>query len=359
MSRIAFYAPMKPPGDPVPSGDRTVGRALVQALGSLGDVWLASDLRSRDGAGDAAAQDIIFRAAEKEIQRLAPLDPPALWLTYHSYYKAPDLIGPALSARWGIPYVQIEATRARKRLHGPHARFAEAAEAACDAAGLVFHFTEHDREALEKYRPAGQRILHLRPFLAREALDAAPRQKRGETLRLLAVGMFRTRDKLASYTVLAEALGLVRADWRLTIVGDGPERATVAGLFSRFGERVLLAGRLEATEVQQCYRNADLLVWPGVGEAFGMAYLEAQAEGCPVLAQDRPGVRDVVRAGGWLTPSDDAAAYAAIIDRLAASPGLLDEAGSRARAEIAAEHLLPSARKTLREGILPLLEGRI
>ena len=59
MSTIAFYAPMKPPDDPVPSGDRTMARALLAALegAGLGDMQPVSRLRSRDGEGDPAAQD--------------------------------------------------------------------------------------------------------------------------------------------------------------------------------------------------------------------------------------------------------------------------------------------------------------
>ena len=93
---------------------------------------------------------------------------PDLWLTYHSYYKAPDLLGPRLSRQWGIPYVLVEATRASKRLKGPYARFAKAAEAACDAADVIFYLTEYDREALERDRVPGQRLARLRPFLAAE-----------------------------------------------------------------------------------------------------------------------------------------------------------------------------------------------
>ena len=117
MRRIAFYAPLKAPDDPVPSGDRTLARGLLAALrqSGLGEPELASRLRSRDGKGDAETQRSILAAAKAEIARLREMEPPALWLTYHSYYKAPDLLGPALSSHWGIPYALIEATRARKR----------------------------------------------------------------------------------------------------------------------------------------------------------------------------------------------------------------------------------------------------
>ncbi|MBL8579464.1 MAG: glycosyltransferase family 4 protein [Mesorhizobium sp.] len=359
MTDIAFYAPMKAPDDPVPSGDRTMGRALLAALegAGLGFVSVASRLRSRDGVGDAASQDRIFREAEAEIARLSAGPKPDLWLTYHSYYKAPDLIGPRIARLWSIPYAIVEGTRASSRLTGPYARFAKAAEAACDAADVIFTLTDYDREALERDRVGGQQIVGLRPFLASEALPPQPpRHDPSDTTRLLACAMFRSGDKLASYSALASALALVQStDWTLDIVGDGPVRAEVEGLFSRFAEKVSFLGALDANGVAAQMGKSDLLVWPGIGEAFGMVYLEAQAQGCPVLAEDRQGVRDVVRDGGWLVPANDPAAYAKAIDRLVGNPRECAARGERGRKQIAVDHLLPAARAALAAELAPLL----
>jgi glycosyltransferase involved in cell wall biosynthesis len=359
MTGIAFYAPMKPPSDPVPSGDRTMARALIAALAGIGpgQARVISELRSRDGAGNAARQDEIFRAAEAEVERLAKADPPALWLTYHSYYKAPDLLGPALSRHWGISYVLVEATRAAKRLSGPYARFATAAEAACDAADVIFYMTEHDREALERDRPPGQRLIRLRPFLNQQALSAAAnRHADGGPARFLACAMFRGGDKLASYEALAAALALVRAqDWTLAIVGDGPKRADAEALFSAFGERVTFLGALAPELLAGHFASADALLWPGIGEAYGMVYLEAQAQGCPIVAEDRPGVRDVVREGGWLVEPDNPPAFARAIETLMADGEARLAAGRKARAQIAADHLLDAARASLKDGLEPLM----
>jgi glycosyltransferase involved in cell wall biosynthesis len=358
MSAIAFYAPMKPPDDPVPSGDRTMARALLAALGGtgLGEVHLASRLRSRDGAGDAATQDRVLEEAEREIERLSAGPRPDLWLTYHSYYKAPDLLGPRLSRQWDIPYAIVEGTRASKRLHGPYARFARAAEAACDAANVIFYLTEHDREALERDRVGDQRLAHLRPFLATETLPPRQPHSRSDTFRLLACAMFRPGDKLASYMTLAEALALVQSRaWSLRIVGDGPARREVEALFSRFDDRVAFLGALDQDEIAREFGDGDLLVWPGVGEAFGMVYLEAQAQGCPVLAEDRPGVREVVRDGGRLVQAGDPSAYAKAIDAFAGDADALLAASRNGRERIAAEHLLPAARAVLTAELSPLL----
>ena len=59
--------------------------------------------------------------------------------------------------------------------------------------------------------------------------------------------------------------------------------------------------------------TSDIFVWPGTGEAYGIAYLEAQASGLPVVAQATAGVPTVVRHGvtGLLTAPQDDAAFAA------------------------------------------------
>ena len=55
--RIAFYAPLKAPNHPIPSGDRRMGRLLIQALEAMGaSVHVASDFRAYDGQGDPAHQ---------------------------------------------------------------------------------------------------------------------------------------------------------------------------------------------------------------------------------------------------------------------------------------------------------------
>ena len=360
MSTVAFYAPMKPPDDPVPSGDRTMARGLLAALdrAGLGEVFVASELRSRDGLGDLTVQNRIFAEAEEEFQRLASGPSPSLWLTYHSYYKAPDLLGPRLARHWGIPYAVVEGTRASSRLTGPYASFAKAAEIACDTAAVIFYLTEYDREALERDQVAGQRIVRLRPFLQMDTLPPLPSRSSSDTIRLLACAMFRAGDKLASYKALASALALVRSkNWSLTIIGDGAARAEVEGLFSRFGDQVSFDGARDQDGVAEGVRQSDLLVWPGIGEAFGMIYLEAQAQGCPVLAEDRTGVRDVVRSGGRLVCPGDPAAYAQAINELIGNPDARAALSLHARTQVAADHLLPAARATLAAGLSPLLQG--
>src|SRR5215203_841534 len=164
---------MKAPDHPAPSGDRTMARLLLKALVKAGfRPELASALRSWDRAGDAAFQDEVRRSSSAEADRLVARwtdaragDRPRLWFTYHLYYKAPDWIGPRVADALRIPYVLAEASRAGKRARGAWAAAHAGAEAALDRADAIFVMTAADREALERHRRTGQRLLELPPFI--------------------------------------------------------------------------------------------------------------------------------------------------------------------------------------------------
>ncbi|MFL4468822.1 glycosyltransferase family 4 protein [Tateyamaria armeniaca] len=329
-----------------------MARALVAALEAGGyTVQRASALRLYDGAGDSARQDTLIAEAEAEVTRLLASDSAKnwrIWLTYHNYYKAPDLIGPKVAHALDIPYIQVESTRARKRLTGPWAQFAHAAEAASNAAQAIFYVTQRDAETLRRDAPDGQMLHHLAPFLARSDLPGASTL----TGPMLSVGMMRHGDKLASYRLIADTLAALpdRLDWRLDIAGDGPARDDVTALMAPFGQRVHMRGALDADGLDALYAQASMMLWPGVNEAFGLTYLEAQAAGVPVIAQDRPGVRDVVH-GPMCNIDGGPVEMAERIVHLATDASARRAAGTRARTEVDAHHLLGAAAQTLHQTI--------
>ena len=354
MARVAFYAPMKAPDSPKPSGDREMARNLMAALAAQGDgVDLVSRLRIYDKTGDADLQGELQDHAKLEADRLIaelPADTD-IWVTYHNYYKSPDLLGPRVSQARGIPYVQLESTRATSRLNGKWAGFAEAAHQACDAAQIIFYHTANDLITLDRERFGTQQLVELPPFLPATDLP------RTSTLdgSMLTVGMMRHGDKLASYQLLADTLRLLSSPWFLNIAGDGPARPEVDRLMAPFGPKVRFLGQLDRETLQGLYGTSSMLIWPGVNEAYGMVYLEAQASGLPVVAQDRPGVRDV------LAPSDHPAIKAGASGLARRAQALLDDPelrrseGDRARLHVANRHLMPSATQRFWDAVRPVL----
>jgi glycosyltransferase involved in cell wall biosynthesis len=90
-------------------------------------------------------------------------------------------------------------------------------------------------------------------------------------------------------------------------------------------------------------------VWPAVNEAFGMALLEAQASGLPVVAGASGGVAGIIthEVTGLLVAPGDAAAFAAAARRLLAGRDLRRRFGRAARHQVVAEHDLPAAASRL------------
>ena len=118
---IAFYAPLKSPNHPVPSGDRQMARLLIAALRLAGHrVAIASELRSFSATPEIGIRaTALLRWRRMKSNGLSSewraRAKPDLWFCYHPYYKAPDLIGPPLASAWNIPCVTAEASYSRRR----------------------------------------------------------------------------------------------------------------------------------------------------------------------------------------------------------------------------------------------------
>ncbi len=374
--RIAFYAPLKPPTHGVPSGDRRVAGLLMDALTRGGNrVELVSTFRSFDADGDAARQAALREQGVALARRLAaqwreaPRSlQPDLWFSYHVYYKAPDWLGPEVSAALGIPYVIAEASHAEKRAGGPWALGHEAAGAAIRRADLLFCPTRQDIDGLVPLAAGRERIVLLPPFLDAAPFRAAARTRAAHRARIAAAhgldaslpwiaiaAMMRAGDKLASYRALADALARLHdLPWRLVVAGDGAARAEVrAALEAAIPGRAALLGILPLADVAALYAAADLCVWPAVNEAYGMAMLEAEAAGTAVVSCAVRGVPDVIEDGktGLLAPPGDAAALAALVRGLLLDPPRRAALGSAAALFVAGERSLEAASSRIKQAL--------
>ena len=378
--RIAFYAPLKPPSHDVPSGDRRVGRLLIEALNEGGHhVELPSSFRSRDGDGDPTNQarikaygeglagQIVRRLlARKEAER------PDLWFTYHLYYKAPDWIGPLVARQLDIPYVVAEASVAAKRAGGPWDLNHRSVLDALALADVVFELNPGDREGIRPVLKDVSRLVPVRPFLQCAPYQTAANERerhREELARrlaldptvpwLLSVSMMRKGDKVQSYAKLAKALERVRQpNWNLIVVGDGEARSDVESAIRKAaGARAYFLGELAPDDLPPLYAASDIYVWPAVNEAFGMSILEAQASGLPVVAGTTPGVASIVADGitGKLVPIDDTRAFTHAVDELLDRPNMRVLMAAAARDKARQDHDLSTAAQRIDKALRGLL----
>ena len=325
--RIAFYSPMKDPDDPIPSGEREMARLLLCALEDLGaKVEIIS--RFRSWTSNPEDQPRLQQAAEEEACTLLELLKKQkrnfdVFLTYHLYHKAPDWIGPKLAGALKRPYLVLEASRAFKHKKGPWKLGFDAVDAALLKADCVAALHAVDKEGLRAL-VSPDHLDVLAPFIDTEPFETIGKTTKAAPalpVNLVTVAMMRKGDKLASYLLLAKALRyLPPKTWCLDIAGDGPARASVEE--AMHGLPVHFSGKVAKENLADFLALKDLYVWPAINEAFGLAFLEAEAAGLPVIGARTGGVPDIVVDGvtGLLPEVGNAKAFAAAIETLVNAP---------------------------------------
>jgi glycosyltransferase involved in cell wall biosynthesis len=137
--------------------------------------------------------------------------------------------------------------------------------------------------------------------------------------------------------------------WRLVVAGDGSARREIeAALESAAPGRACFLGTLAARELAEVYAACDLYAWPAVNEAYGMAMLEAQAAGLPVVSCATRGVPDVVVDGRTGVLVKDENLLADALRPLLVDPGRRASLGRNAAAFIAAERSIEAAAARLK-----------
>ncbi|HEY0605688.1 MAG TPA: glycosyltransferase [Herpetosiphonaceae bacterium] len=141
------------------------------------------------------------------------------------------------------------------------------------------------------------------------------------------IGTLRHLESNYGIDVLIEAVPLLLQfdpQIRIEIGGAGSLRSAFEQRIHELGigEQVTLRGRIDHAEVPGFLRSFALFAMPSRAEAFGVAALEAQACGLPVVASSVGGLPEVVRDGetGLLVPPEQPQALAEALLALIADP---------------------------------------
>jgi glycosyltransferase involved in cell wall biosynthesis len=345
--KIAFYCPLKPMSSPVLSGDREIARGLHSFLVSRGaSVFVLSEFHAwhfyQRPAGWLVWLRDLFRAYRK-----ARREDPDLFFTYHLYYHAPDPIGFLLAWWFGKPHFIFEGRYSRRPSAGwlRHWPGVLLTRGALSRAEGIFAITTVDYDGLRKWFPE-QKLWNFPPSIdlalfsrgdseARVATRAALGAADGDVL-IMTVAMLREGHKTEGVLFLLRCLGRLAQEghaFRWVHIGDGECRAKVEEEARRIlGNRATLLGSQELAAVARLLQAGDIFAFPGLHEAFGLAYVEAQAAGLPVVAFRNNGIPDAVDDGGsaFLTPVLDENAYTEALRRLLVDPGLRAQMSLRA-----------------------------
>jgi len=328
--KISFYMPFKPFGHKNPSGDLITGMELHDFLSKNNhEVEIASTLRSRwlylkpwKFLNVARERDRVTSA-----QKSSPAD---IWLSYHTYYKAPDLLGPICSSRLSMPYVIFQGiySTKRKRSLKTFPGFL-LNRTALQAAQVVFTNKKTDEHNLKRLLPE-ERVKYISPGLipdqfnfdlvARRALKE--QWSVGERRVVMTTAMLRPGVKTNGVIKVIDSCAELRKrghDLILIVIGDGVNRSMIEQEGrEKLSDNILFLGKIPRHELYRYYSAADVFAFPGIEEALGMVYLEAQSAGLPVVAFNNWGAKEAVihNQTGLLSPAEKPEAFTQDIETL-------------------------------------------
>jgi colanic acid/amylovoran biosynthesis glycosyltransferase len=166
----------------------------------------------------------------------------------------------------------------------------------------------------------------------------APRRGPDEPFRLLSVGRLSAPK---GYPILIEALVLLRGRGRnvtLTLVGEGPERATLEKMIALhdLGGCVRLAGACNHDRLADYYGSSDAFVLSSFLEGVPVVLMEAMAMELPCVATWITGIPEIIDRDveGLLVPPASASAIADAVERLMDDPEGARRLGAAARRKV-------------------------
>jgi glycosyltransferase involved in cell wall biosynthesis len=143
--------------------------------------------------------------------------------------------------------------------------------------------------------------------------------------------------------LLLEAASRLSGDWRLRIVGSGPEKARLHQLADQLniGGRIDWIEWIASAEMPAQYHQLDVLVVPSLTrrnwkEQFGRVLIEAMSSGIPVIGSDSGAIPDVIGDAGLITPEGDSAALSEALVKFQQDHPLRATVAERGRARVVA-----------------------
>ena len=129
--------------------------------------------------------------------------------------------------------------------------------------------------------------------------------------------------------VLLRAAAGITLDWRLRLIGNGPERDNLQELARALGisDRVAFEPQLGSSEMPRVYGEIDLYVLPSRSaanwiEQFGRVLIEAMACGVPVIGATTGEIPNTIGDAGLTFAENDAEGLRAQIERVMTDPAL-------------------------------------
>ncbi len=135
-------------------------------------------------------------------------------------------------------------------------------------------------------------------FYRQRALVGSEERRRANGFDIVCIGDLSARKRVDLALRAVALVSEVRRDFRLRLIGDGPERAALESMAKDVGisDIVCFEGYKQKDEVADILAAANCLLFPSGFDVWGLVLVEAMAAGVPCIASDRAGAaEDLIR----------------------------------------------------------------
>lgn len=148
------------------------------------------------------------------------------------------------------------------------------------------------------------------------------------------IGRLVAEKNLVTLVEAARMLAKEGIDFRLSLIGDGPERNRLEAAAASAGlaERTKFTGFLRGDALAAAAAEVSVVVMPSIWEeTFGLSALEHMQRGRAVIAADIGGLAEVVDGGGLRFTPGNAESLCSQMRRFIEDPALIEVIGEKAR----------------------------
>lgn len=141
------------------------------------------------------------------------------------------------------------------------------------------------------------------------------------------VSVGRLLPRKGFHLLISAFLAINPSDWKLVIIGEGPDRHRLESLAGN-DKRIVFTGWLDNanTELAHWLNKAKIFSLLSTSESQGIVYLEAMSAGCAILALDTTACRETVTSDvGYLIPTSNLSSIQNRLKQMMENPGIISQ----------------------------------
>ncbi len=212
------------------------------------------------------------------------------WMTYPAAIEA--------KKHSGKPFIaHIHATEKDRSGENPHPLIHQIEKMGFEHADQIIAVSEFTKQKIiEHYQVDPTKIVVIHNAVANKFAQRTTHQFRQGQNTVLFLGRITMQKGPEYYLGAAKRVLELEPQTNFLMAGSGDMMAQMINYSIELGieKNVIFTGFLRGQDIDRAFQSADVFVMPSVSEPFGIAALEAIANGTPVIVSKQSGVNEVI-----------------------------------------------------------------